>query len=121
MRFLADQDIYQTTVDFLRGMGHEVVTAKEAGLQQAPDKELLQVALETRRILLTRDKDFGALTFVAARSTKGVILLRFDPGTVEAVHQELARFLTLHKDVDLTNRFVVVEPGRHRIRTIRRS
>lgn len=120
MRFLADQDVYQTTIDLVRGTGHEVLTAKEAGLHRASDEELLRAALEDKRILLTRDKDFGALVFVAVRRTSGVILLRLHPATVQVVHQELAKFLDLHKDIDLTDRFVVVEPGRHRIRTIRR-
>ena len=29
MRFLADQDVYGVTIQFLRGLGHEVVTAAE--------------------------------------------------------------------------------------------
>ena len=79
---------------------------------------MLQYAFDNNRILLTRDKDFGALVFVTHRRSSGVILLRLEPGTVEVVHQELEKFLSLHKEMDLTDRFVVVEPSRHRIRTI---
>ena len=42
MKLLADNDVYKITVDFLRQHGHDVVTAKELGLNKASDKELLK-------------------------------------------------------------------------------
>ncbi len=32
MKLLADQDVYAATVQFLRGLGHDVATAAERGL-----------------------------------------------------------------------------------------
>jgi hypothetical protein len=32
MRFLADQDVYAMTIQFLRGLGHDVATAAECGM-----------------------------------------------------------------------------------------
>ncbi|GIX46098.1 MAG: hypothetical protein KatS3mg131_0309 [Candidatus Tectimicrobiota bacterium] len=70
-------------------------------------------------MLITRDKGFGALAFVRGEEHSGVILLRMDPQTVEAVHRELKRFLEEHKGEDLRGVFVVIEPGRHRLRRSR--
>ena len=39
MNFLADQDVYAATVQFLRGLGHDVATAAERGMAQAADAE----------------------------------------------------------------------------------
>jgi predicted nuclease of predicted toxin-antitoxin system len=64
MKFLADQDVYAITIAFLSGLGHEVVRAAQLGLAQAKDAELLRVAHEQGGILVTRDRDFGALVFV---------------------------------------------------------
>lgn len=44
MRFLADQDMYQITIDFLIDLGHEVIRVKDVGLAQALDEEILQYA-----------------------------------------------------------------------------
>jgi len=44
MRFLADQDIYKITIDNRREWGHDLLTAKEIELQQAPDEGLLKRA-----------------------------------------------------------------------------
>lgn len=62
MKFLADQDVYASTVRFVSGLGHDVVTAGQLGLAQAEDSELLRIAHEQGRIFLTRDRNFGALS-----------------------------------------------------------
>jgi predicted nuclease of predicted toxin-antitoxin system len=115
MKFLADQDVYAATVTFLRGLAHDVVTASGLGMAQAADAELLRVAHEQVRIFVTRDRDYGGLVFVQG-SGPGVIYLRILPSTVSAIHAELERVLTLYSEQELQGSFVVVEPGRHRIR-----
>lgn len=40
MKFLLDQDVYAVRARFLRGGGHDVVTAAELGCSQATDFEL---------------------------------------------------------------------------------
>jgi predicted nuclease of predicted toxin-antitoxin system len=115
MKFLVDQDVYAGTIGFLRGLGHDVVAAVQLGLSRAEDRELLRVAHEQERILVTRDRDFGALVFVQG-SGPGVIYLRLLPSIQVAVHAELGRVLTLYSESELQRAFVVIEPGRHRIR-----
>ena len=117
MNFLADQDVYAATTKFLRGFGHDVVTAAELGLSQAEDTELLRVAREQDRLLLTRDRDFGGLVFIHGRGP-GVVYLRILPATQNAVHAELERVLAAHSQHSLSESFVVVEPGRHRLRKV---
>ncbi len=68
MRFLSDQDIYAGTTRFLAKLGHDVITAYEIGLSQADDTELLQKAVERKRIFLTRDRDFGGLVVTSYKS-----------------------------------------------------
>jgi len=116
MRLLTDQDIYRITVEQLRKWGHDVVTAKEVGMQRGKDKDLLGKAIETNRLLITRDKDFGQLVFLEESLSTGVILLRVNPMTVENVHQELYRLFQEHTEDELRRLFCVVEPHRHRIR-----
>ena len=117
MKFLADQDVYAVTISFLRDLGHEVVTAAQLSMSRAKDFELLRTAHDQGRIFVTRDRDFGALVFVQA-SGPGVIYLRILPSTQQAVHTEFARVLTLYNQQQLQSSFVVIEPGRHRIRKV---
>ena len=117
MKFLADQDVYAATVRVLGGMGHDVITAGQLGLGQAEDTELLRIAHEQGRIFATRDRDFGGIVF-AQGAGAGVIYLRMLPSSQNAVHAELERVLTLYTEQELQGSFVVIEPGRHRIRRL---
>ena len=117
MNFLLDQDVYAITSNFLRDLGHDILTAADLGLSRAKDTELLARARQERRIFVTRDKDFGGLVFVEHLGS-GVILLRISPSKIAAVHQELKRILSLYTADELTSAFVVVEPGVHRFRKI---
>lgn len=115
MRFLADQDVWATSTTFLRGVGHDVVTASELGMARADDIALLRIAQQQGRIFVTRDRDYGGLVFVQGNAP-GVIYLRILPSSREAVHAELERVLSLYPEPELQTSFIVVEPGRHRIR-----
>ncbi len=115
MRLLTDQDVYTATIQFLRGLGHDVATAAEWGLSQSADAELLRAAHEEGRVFVTRDRDYGGLVFMQALEA-GVLYLRVLPSTLQAVHAELGRVLGLYGEKELQGAFVVVEPGRHRIR-----
>lgn len=44
MNFLADQDVYASTVAVIRGLGHDVVTAAQLAMSRADDSELLRIA-----------------------------------------------------------------------------
>ena len=117
MRFFSDQDVYHITIGFLRDRGHDVLTARELNMSRAADEELLIKAKEMNRILITRDKDFGALVFLNKIQT-GVILLRMTPTTVEDAHQQLIRLLDNSKEDELLMLFSIVEPNRYRLRNI---
>jgi predicted nuclease of predicted toxin-antitoxin system len=118
VKFLLDQDVYAVTGRFLRSRGHDVLTAHEAGLSQADDTVLLDEAKRQGRVMVTRDRDYGGLVFLR-RQTNAVIYLRMTPSAVIPVHDELARVLTAYSETDLMRAFVVVEPGRHRLRHLR--
>jgi predicted nuclease of predicted toxin-antitoxin system len=117
VRFLLDQDVYAITTRLLRRLGHDVVTASEAGLAQTADSDLLSFAEREARILVTRDRDFGSLVFVRNLGA-GVIYLRISPTAVGGVHEELQKVLASHSEDELRKAFVVVEVARHRFRRL---
>jgi predicted nuclease of predicted toxin-antitoxin system len=115
VKLLADQDVYAATILGLRAAGHDVATAAERDLATAADADLLAAAHAEGRLLVTRDRDYGGLVFWRGL-TAGVLYLRILPSTLQAVHAELDRVLNLYDEATLRQLFVVVEPGRHRVR-----
>ena len=75
MNFLTDENIGLEVVNYLREIGHDVISAIEES-PSADDTFLLKKAFRQKRILITSDKDFGALIYKESLPHKGVILLR---------------------------------------------
>ena len=115
MRFLLDQDVFASTRRVLEQEGHDVLTASAADLSRAEDPQVLRAAHEDGRLLVTRDRDFGRLVFVE-EAYPGILYLRMTPTNLEWVHRELVVVLHRYEVEELRCSFVVVEPGRHRIR-----
>ena len=57
-RLYADENIRRSVVEILRSLGHDVLTAFEAGQanQKIPDEEVLRFAISKQRVLLTYNR-----------------------------------------------------------------
>src|SRR2546427_5939298 len=87
MRFLADENCDYAVVRALRSEGHDVVAVNEFQ-KRSVDRELMEMAQRDERILLTEDKDFGWLAFVAHLKSPGVVLIRF-PASARVPYPQL--------------------------------
>ncbi|HRX86864.1 MAG TPA: DUF5615 family PIN-like protein [Phycisphaerae bacterium] len=75
MKLLANAHISRAIGKFLASAGHDCVHADliAPGLS---DEQLMRIALDECRVVLTADKDFGELVFRRLLHVPGVILLR---------------------------------------------
>jgi hypothetical protein len=79
------------------------------------DAEVIALASRDGRILLTEDKDFGWLAFVAGASGEGVILIRF-PATTRLLLGPSVLDLVASQGDALRGSFTVLQPGHARIK-----
>jgi predicted nuclease of predicted toxin-antitoxin system len=114
LRFLADESCDYSVVRALRGEGYDVIAVSEI-TSRSDDQELLELANQEQRILLTEDKDFGWLVFATLIQSPGVILIRF-PGYARDSLPKVMTRLVIQQGEKLVGAFVVVQPGHIRIR-----
>lgn len=75
MRFLLDVCVASRSLHtMLTNLGHDVLSAWETD-PRATDEELLALANQERRVLITEDKDFGELVFLRRLSHPCIALL----------------------------------------------
>jgi predicted nuclease of predicted toxin-antitoxin system len=114
MRFIVDESAGIAVVESLRQSGHDVLAVAET-MRQAGDPDILALALNQDRILVTNDKDFGELVFRSGRTHHGVLLLRLhdesSANRVRVVQSVLERYADR-----LPDHFVVTTESRVRIR-----
>ena len=116
MRFLVDECCDTELIAGLREDGHDVLAVEEYRRSEV-DEEVLPIAFDEERILVTEDRDFGELVFRFQLPARGVVYLRFP---VTKGDQKLPRMRDLLRDATerLPGAFVVVEPERIRFRPL---
>lgn len=113
MRFLADENVPGDAVVALRELGHDVEWASEI-MSGASDVEVLEHAQSNARIVITFDKDFGALVFRhLLPAAHGVILFRIAiPSPAHAVQ---AICTVIETRSDWQGHFAVIQDDRIRL------
>jgi len=79
MRFLIDQPVSPFLAVWLRsadGGGHDAVHVRERGLSRAADVELLSLARDEQRVIVTADLDFPRLLALGGHDGPGLVLFR---------------------------------------------
>lgn len=99
MKFLTDENLGVQIPLFLKSLGYDVTSVTEVALSR-PDIDVLAIANEEKRILLTTDKDFGELVFKEKLVHFGVILLRLKDESVENKKKVLLRELKSGKNFE---------------------
>ncbi len=117
LKFLADESCDFAFVRVLRQNEYDVKAIVEV-MPGASDLKVLESGFEEKRVLLTEDKDFGEWIFAQKNATSGVILLRYPIETRLQMSLAMIELVNEHGS-ELRNRYVVLEPGRARIRATR--
>ncbi len=119
MKFIADEGIDKSLVLLLRNAGHDVFYFAESE-QSTIDPIVLSIANQEKRILITRDKDFGELVYRNKMIHAGIILSRLENLKSKARCEIIASFIFQNLD-KLENAYIVIQPGAVRIRKLNES
>jgi predicted nuclease of predicted toxin-antitoxin system len=76
VRLLVDESISPRVAALLTAAGHEALHLGEVGLLGAPDELVMAASLETGRVLVSADTDFGDLLALGRHIGPSVVILR---------------------------------------------
>ena len=117
MRFLLDVCAsYRILRSTLVEAGHDVASVADVN-PQALDSDVLAMAVEQDRILLTEDKDFGELVFVRGLPHKSIV--RLTDMDIDSKVTAILMLIERHSDALLAGSMVVVTRDALRIRETR--
>ena len=123
MRLLFDENLSILSARWAAAtLAVDVLDARAAGLAGKTDREVRRFAIETDRVLVTLDADFGNLIRFSPSGTPGVIWLRPRPPTEANIRSILAKWLYRLREIDLHGKLAVVDihlPVRIGIRSLK--
>jgi predicted nuclease of predicted toxin-antitoxin system len=118
MKLLLDQGLPHSAATLLCEAGINTIHVAEIGLSAADDIDILQIAREHGRVVVTLDADFHALLALSAATSPSVIRIRIERLRAQALTNLLLTVLDEFVE-DLEQGVVVtVEPSRVRMRRL---
>ena len=108
MKLLANENFPYKSIHYLKAKGHDVISI---GMDNPgiTDSEIMEIAINEERTILTFDRDYGALIFHHNyKPEKGVIYLRLDEYEPEQPGRIIEEIIT-NKEIDLTRALTVVD------------
>jgi predicted nuclease of predicted toxin-antitoxin system len=115
VKFLVDECTGIWVSIKLTQMGFDAVSAIEC-MQGASDEEIVQKAIEEKRVIVTNDKYFGRLA--GFNKLPGMILLRLRDESIENKVKIVSFILNSHSDAILGN-VIIVSETKIRVRRIK--
>lgn len=116
MRFVLDENVDLPLADYLNEQGHDATAVALDYSRSIKDDEILEIAKAEGRILITNDKDFGALIYQHQLEHAGVIFFRLRDESIPAKIARLEEVLVNHADALAGGAYIVVTDRRIRVR-----
>ena len=114
MKFLLYQITDPPILPYLKRLGHDTTRIASDYPPGLPDQDVLAIAQQENRILITDDRDFGELVFRLRLSHNGVIFLRL--GNYAPLAAKIERIAyALNHYADQLDQFIVVTKDRARV------
>lgn len=114
IKLLLDENVGIYTSKALEEEGYNVKSI----LKECPgidDDEVLSIALEENRVLVTLDKDFGRLVFENSKQHVGVLFLRLDEESSQNITEVITNVVSEYGD-KIINSFTTISEDKVRIR-----
>ena len=116
MKFLVDECCDRGLVEALRNEGYDVLYVLESK-RGATDNNVLALAFDERRIIITEDKDFGELVYRLKKPAHGIILIRIGVKNRSLKWPRMKKLLNAYPE-RCTGRFVVIDENKFRFRPL---
>jgi predicted nuclease of predicted toxin-antitoxin system len=78
IKILADENISPKVVKRLRELGYDIIDVKEKQWFGKEDEDVLNIAFQEKRFVLTHDSDFGTLAVNEEKNCYGVLYIRLN-------------------------------------------
>lgn len=112
MKFLIDENVRKEIIDFIKGLGYDVLLAP----QGSKDEEIAKIAKEEDRIILTHDIHFADILAYPPKEFNGIIRIRIHPPNAETIITALKNLLQKLPLSEIDKKLIILEEDGFRIR-----
>ena len=116
MKFFANENLFEPIIDYLTGLGSDVLSTRDAGLSGISDNEVYRFACDEERVIITMDKDFSRMFRFPPEKCGGIIVVKVYKRTVDETLEIFKKLYGTVKEEDIRKNLVIITPDGVRIR-----
>ncbi len=116
MKILADENLFEPIIDYLRSLGHDVLSIRDSGLSGISDDKVYQLACKEDRVIITMDKDFSRSFRFPPERCGGIVVVKIYKRSVEETLSIFKKFYKSIREEDIFRNLVIITPEGVRIR-----
>lgn len=116
LKLLIDANMPRLITRSLVFLGYDVVDIRDVERPGIADDRIFEIAQRERRIILTRDQDFGNVLIYPPGTHAGIVVLRTRGQSSESIRDLLISFLEEVNEDEICGSLIVLEKHRYRIR-----
>jgi len=121
MRIIANENIFEPIIEWLRANGHEVISIREVGLSGASDDEIYEKAVKQKLVILTMDKDFSRMLRFPPERCGGIIVAKIYRLSVNETTKFFSRYFKELDEEKIAGKLVIITQDGIRVRSPRAS
>lgn len=121
MNIIANENVFEPIIEFLRSEGHNLISVRETSLSGATDDEIYEKAIKDKLIVLTMDKDFSRIVRFPPERCGGIIVVKLYRMTVDETTEIFKQHFKFLDEGKITRRLVIITREGVRFRTSREA
>lgn len=115
LKFLIDVGFGRAVEDLLRTRGYDLKAVRDID-PCAKDSEILDIAVNEGRMVITMDKDFGELVHKLSMQHSGVLILRMEDARGMEKAEVVGKILAEYES-EINGKFCIYQDERLRVRS----
>ena len=115
LRFLIDENLPFSLVEFLRSRGFTAYRLKDIGLEGEEDDKIAYYAFKNSFILITLDKDFGYIYHQLYRGKLTILIIRVKPAIPNKIVKTMDKLIQRIDFSKYRGKFIIATEKRVRI------
>ena len=115
MNIIADENIYEPIIEFLKSEGHNVLSVRNSELSGNSDDDIYKVAVKNKLLIITMDKDFTRTLRFPPEQCGGIIVIQLYRMTVNDATETFKKLFKSMNQKKISNRLVIITKDEVRI------
>ncbi|MGB9721067.1 MAG: DUF5615 family PIN-like protein [bacterium] len=118
MNIIANENVFEPIIEFLKSEGHNVISVRDSHLSGATDEEIYARAVNDNLIILTMDKDFSRIRRFPPERCGGILVIKLYRMPVDETTELFKAYfkvLEFEKFQYLIMKSFIIEKNEHKI------